>query len=91
MRQFSKQPDCELGFFYSWSDNLFLPSREDWERDMMLDAWTWTPENSWERRTKTETETQKRKTDLEEVAESEESKALGYHSSNAGLKESKEG
>ena len=57
----------------------------------MLGGWTWTPDNSWGRRKKTETETQKRKTDLEEVTKSEESKALGYHISNAGSKESKEG
>ena len=52
---------------------------------MMLGGWTWTPANRWERRKKAETETQ------EEVTESEESNSLGYHSSKAGSKESKEG
>ena len=58
---------------------------------MMLGGWTWTQENSWERRKKTETETQERKTVLEEVTKSEESISLGYHSANAGSKEPKEG
>ena len=58
---------------------------------MMLGGWTWTPANSWERRKKTETETRKKKTDVEEVSEAEETKSLGNHSSNAGSKESKEG
>ena len=58
---------------------------------MMLGGWTWTPANSWERRKKTKTETKKSNTDLKEVTESEESKSLGYHSSNAGSEESKEG
>ena len=57
----------------------------------MLGGWTWTPANRWERRKKAETETQKSNTDLKEVTESEESKSLGYHSSKAGSKESKEG
>ena len=57
----------------------------------MLGGWTWTPANSWERRKKTKTETKKSNTDLKEVTESEESKSLGYHSSNAGSEESKEG
>ena len=55
---------------------------------MMLGGWTWTPNNSWEWRKKTETETQENKIDLEEVSEVE-SKALQYHSTNASSNGSK--
>ena len=67
---------------------LFCHYREDWERDMMLGGWTWTPQNSWERRKKTENEAPVKEIDLEGV--SKESKTLKQYSSKADSNESKE-
>ena len=67
---------------------LFCHYREDWERDMMLGGWTWTPHNSWERRKKTENETLIQENDLEEATK--ESKTFEQFSSKADSNESKE-
>ena len=67
---------------------FFCHYREEWERDMMLGGWTWTPQNSWERRKKTENETPVKKIDLEDVAK--ESKTFKQYSSKADSNESKE-
>ena len=57
---------------------------------MMLGGWTWTPNNSWEWRKKTETERQENKIDLEEEQMSGvESKTLQYHSTNTSSNGSK--
>ena len=57
---------------------------------MMLGGWTWTPNNSWEWRKKTETERQENKIDLEEEQVSEvESKTLQYYSTHASSNGSK--
>ena len=67
---------------------LFCHYREDWERDMMLGGWTWTPHNSWERRKKTENETLIQENDLEEATKG--SKTFEQFSSKADSNESKE-
>ena len=56
---------------------------------MMLGGWTWTPQNSWERRKKTENETPVKENDLEDVTK--ESKTSKQYSSKTDSIESKEG
>ena len=55
---------------------------------MMLGGWTWTPQNSWERRKKTENENPVKEIDLEDVTK--ESKTFKQYSSKADSNESKE-
>merc|ERR1711915_1112512 len=71
----------------SWSEAIRQTARlEDWERDMMLGGWTWTPQNSWERRKKTENENPVKEIDLEDVTK--ESKTFKHYSSKADSNES---